>query len=213
MMENMKKFNLTGTLLKVIIGVVLIAAVTSCTDDDDNDIFNRNDSKFLSLMHAMMDTMEMMTMTGDPDNDFAMMMREHHGGAINMANQELEDGNDSTMIQMARKIITEQSKEKMQLDSFLNAHPPAVMDTTLHHKASEVMDIMIKNADLQELNGDADHDFAILMIQHHQAAMDMADLEIHYGKSAKLKSIAEKTKMDQQKEIMELQDWLLDEKD
>ena len=39
--------------------------------------------------------MESMKMTGDTDRDFATMMKAHHQGAIDMAQMELQNGNDA----------------------------------------------------------------------------------------------------------------------
>ncbi len=79
-------------------------------------------------MKAMMkennDKMTTMSMTGKPDVDFAMMMRIHHQGAIQMSEAELKDGKDPEMKKMARKIISDQKKEIAQIDRFLakNGH-------------------------------------------------------------------------------------------
>ena len=80
-------------------------------------------------MQAMMkdgnDKMSAMKMTGNADVDFAMMMRIHHQGAIDMAQAELRDGKAPEMRKMARDIIAAQKKEIAQLDRFLakNGHP------------------------------------------------------------------------------------------
>ena len=63
--------------------------------------------------------MSSMRMTGDPDVDFATMMREHHKGALSMAEAELKNGKDAGMRDMAKKIIAAQKKEIAQFDSFL----------------------------------------------------------------------------------------------
>lgn len=82
-------------------------------------------------MKAMMDEghkqMMSMPMGGKPDVDFAMMMREHHMGAVKMAQWQLEHGKDQKMKDMARKIIADQKKEIAQFDQFLaqNGHKPS----------------------------------------------------------------------------------------
>jgi len=58
-------------------------------------------------------------MTGDPDIDFAMMMRIHHQGAVDMAQAELRDGRNPQMRKMAQDIIAAQKTEIAQLDKFL----------------------------------------------------------------------------------------------
>lgn len=84
-------------------------------------------------MKAMMkdnnDKMSSMAMTGNSDVDFAMMMRIHHQGAIDMAQAELRDGKDAQMRKMAKDIIAAQKKEIAQFDKFLakNGHPVGKM--------------------------------------------------------------------------------------
>ena len=50
--------------------------------------------------------------------------------------------------------------------------------------------------------GDADFDFAAMMIPHHQGAIDMALAELRYGKNEKLRRIAQEIVVDQQQEIV-----------
>lgn len=77
-------------------------------------------------MKAMMkennEKMTSMQMTGDQDVDFAMMMKMHHQGAIEMAEQELKMGKEPQMKKMAKDIIAAQKKEIAQFDKFLAKH-------------------------------------------------------------------------------------------
>ena len=77
------------------------------------------------MMKDNNDKMSSMQMTGNSDVDFAMMMRMHHQGAIDMAQAELRDGKAPEMRKMAKDIIAAQKKEIAQLDRFLakNGHP------------------------------------------------------------------------------------------
>jgi uncharacterized protein (DUF305 family) len=72
-------------------------------------------------MMGMMKNMESMKPTGDIE-DFAMMMKAHHQGAIDMAQLELKKGKDEKLHKMARKIIDAQRKEIKQLDEWLAKH-------------------------------------------------------------------------------------------
>ena len=49
--------------------------------------------------------------------------------------------------------------------------------------------------------GDADHDFLVMMIPHHQAAIDMAQTELKYGKNPNLRAMARQIVKTQQAEI------------
>ena len=70
-------------------------------------------------MKGMMKNMESMKMSGDVDKDFAMMMKVHHQGAIDMAQMELKSGKDAKMRAMAKGIIKAQQKEIKEFDRWL----------------------------------------------------------------------------------------------
>jgi uncharacterized protein (DUF305 family) len=73
-------------------------------------------------------------------------------------------------------------------------------------KASmERMDNGMRSA---SMNGDVDHDFATMMIPHHQGAIDMAEAELLYGKNPVMRRLAEEIVVDQQSETQAMQLWL-----
>jgi uncharacterized protein (DUF305 family) len=58
------------------------------------------------------------------------------------------------------------------------------------------------------MNGNVDHDFASMMIPHHQGAIDMAKAELIYGKNPVMRRLAQEILVDQQSEIDAMQLWL-----
>ena len=58
------------------------------------------------------------------------------------------------------------------------------------------------------MNGNADHDFASMMIPHHRGAIDMAKAELIYGKDPLMRRLAQEILVDQQSEIDAMQLWL-----
>ena len=56
--------------------------------------------------------------------------------------------------------------------------------------------------------GDADQDFVSHMMPHHQAAIDMAEIELRYGSDPKLKQLAARIIAAQQHEIAFMQAWM-----
>jgi uncharacterized protein (DUF305 family) len=60
---------------------------------------------------------------------------------------------------------------------------------------------------MMEPSGDPDKDFAMMMIPHHQGAIDMAKVELQYGKDQQLRAMAEKIIAAQEAEIAELKKW------
>ena len=53
--------------------------------------------------------------------------------------------------------------------------------------------------------GDPDRDFAAVMIPHHQGAIDMAKLELQFGKSPVLRRLAQGIVVEQLQEIEVMQ--------
>ncbi|HEX2831049.1 MAG TPA: DUF305 domain-containing protein [Burkholderiales bacterium] len=74
------------------------------------------------MMQGMKE-MQSMKPTGDFDRDFATMMRHHHQQGVRMAEQELKNGKDKKMRDMAQKIIDSQKKEIAEFDEWLKANP------------------------------------------------------------------------------------------
>lgn len=83
-------------------------------------------------------------------------------------------------------------------------------DTMSHdHMNSGIMSSMqptMQKMQGMNMTGDFDVDFANMMIEHHQGALDMAQMEISGGKDEKMKSMAHKILTDQKKEQQELRD-------
>ena len=71
-----------------------------------------------SMMMGM-EGMQKMSMSGDTDKDFAMMMKMHHQQALNMAEMQLAHGKSPEMKTMAKQIIVAQKKEIAQFDKWL----------------------------------------------------------------------------------------------
>lgn len=58
------------------------------------------------------------------------------------------------------------------------------------------------------MNGSVNHDFASVMIPHHQGAIDTAKAELIYGKDPVIRRLAQEILIDQQSEIDAMRLWL-----
>lgn len=67
------------------------------------------------------------------------------------------------------------------------------------------MDREMRNA---PMTGEPDHDFAAMMIPHHQGAIDMAKAELLYGKDPVLRRLAQEIIVTQNAEIQVMQQQL-----
>ena len=83
--------------------------------------------------------------------------------------------------------------------------PAAAQFMQAMNASMESMDRQMGSA---PMNGDVDHDFAAMMIPHHQGAIDMAKAELIYGKDPVMRRLAQEILVDQQSEIDAMQLWL-----
>ncbi|HUC82331.1 MAG TPA: DUF305 domain-containing protein [Flavisolibacter sp.] len=160
----------------------------------------------MDMMNKNMQEMKAMQSTGNPDNDFAAMMKTHHMGATEMAQAEVAQGTDAEMKAMAQKMIDAQQQEISELNSFLSGHAAHEGGNAFHKEVMAQMNDM--KMDMNH-SGSFDKQFAQMMIPHHQSAIDMSKAYLKSGgHEEKLKTMANKIIADQQKEIGELQAWL-----
>lgn len=157
-----------------------------------------------NAMSNMMDQMKSMKPTGDPDYDFAMMMKHHHQGAVQMSKAELNGGTDETMKQQAQKIIDDQQQEIAELDKFLqNSKPSGNSDF-----GQRSMSMMTDMGSIKMESSSLDAMFASMMIPHHQDAVKMSQEYLKVGKNENIKKIAQNIIKTQPHEVQEFQQWL-----
>jgi uncharacterized protein (DUF305 family) len=72
----------------------------------------------------------------------------------------------------------------------------------------KAMDTMHEAMGKIEYTGDPDIDFARGMIPHHQAAIDMAKVQLEFGKDPEIRKLSEDIIKAQEGEIKQLNEWL-----
>lgn len=82
---------------------------------------------------------------------------------------------------------------------------PAEKSTMPMHEAMEGMH---KKMSSMTMSGKPDMDFAVMMVVHHQAAIDMAKAELASGKDPVMLAMAGKIIAAQGKEIAQLEAWM-----
>ena len=85
------------------------------------------------------------------------------------------------------------------------AEQPANPSETGYKRA---MDVMHESMSKMKYSGNADVDFVRGMIHHHQAAIDMAKIELVHGKDPEIRKLAEDIISAQEKEIDLMEAWL-----
>jgi uncharacterized protein (DUF305 family) len=195
---------------KLMFMVLFSFAVAACENivDDGNGNGTGKDNHLMLTMQDMSKSIANVKATNDPDQDFAVKMRIHHKGAIDMANYELLRGDDKEVKDFADSIVKAHTLEIAQLDSFLNSHTVKVDSVNgkefLNESKQAIakMDSLIK---VRSLNGDVDHNFLVLVIEHHRSGVELADAEISSGQDAGLKALVTKLRQGAVGEIGQLQ--------
>lgn len=77
-----------------------------------------------------------------------------------------------------------------------------------HEEMHAAMTSMCEGMDSMQMTGSIDHDFLLMMIPHHQSALDMAKAYLKEGVAPEIRAMAESVIAAQQKEIEEMQTWL-----
>ena len=181
--------------------------VSNMNKDTMNNHSVNDGSNLMGSMSSMMVKMKAVQMTSDFDIDFATLMIQHHQGAVDMSQQELNTGQDVKMKEMAQRIIDMQTKDIADLRTFISSYKPSGMkhgEGELQQSISE-MDSKMKT---MMMSGDFDKDFAAMMMQHHKDGVAMAKKELSNGMSDKLKKMAQAHITSAEKDITAFQNWL-----
>ncbi|MEJ7625221.1 MAG: DUF305 domain-containing protein [Ferruginibacter sp.] len=180
--------------------------VAGTTDTMNNMNMSGSNMSIMGIMDKSMQDMKAMKSSGNPDNDFAGMMKMHHMSAIEAAQVELSKGTDATIKTMAQKMLDDQQREVADFNTFISGHDAHGGGDGFHKDAMALMSKMNMPMD----NGASiDKQFVTMMIPHHQGAIDMSKAYIKSGAhEVKMKAMANNIIVSQQKEIKELQAWL-----
>ena len=73
---------------------------------------------------------------------------------------------------------------------------------SFHRLMNQAMTVMDQGMKQAPMAGNPDHDFAAMMIPHHQGAIDMAKAELLHGKDPVLRRLAQEIIVTQQQEIV-----------
>ncbi len=165
--------------------------------------------EYVQSMGQMHHAMIMASEEQDPDIAFVKGMIPHHQGAIDMAKIQLKYGQVSEIRQLAEQILKAQQPEIDMMNQWLSSYQSTQADNNAPHiKAyQQIMgshDVMMSGT--QDPN--ADVAFVKGMIPHHQGAIDMAKIQLEYGKNEQMRKLAQDIIDAQQAEIDFMNQWL-----
>ena len=167
---------------------------------------------YTKSMTAMHDEMMVGMGYNDPDTAFAKGMLGHHRGAVDMAKIELKYGTDEVMRKLAQEVIDAQQLEIDIMNKWLASHPDAAKPkpetTDMQMAYANGMDAMHGEMMAGIADPVADMAFARGMLAHHVGAVDMAKVQLKYGKDEEMRKLAEQIIAAQQPEIELMQSWI-----
>ena len=136
----------------------------------------------------------------DADNEFLRSMVDHHEGLVQMATAAMTKASKSTTQGDAHNLHTKQAAERdsmvaMLRSAYSDSHTPMVMEKNRAQSDS-----------LQRLSGaEYDRTFYRLVVDHHREGIAMIDSMLSRLTKPEVKSMAEKMRADQQKEIAQFE--------
>jgi uncharacterized protein (DUF305 family) len=184
-------------------GVCLLAACGSkppLPDDSHSGGSSTVDTAAAAVSQSGMASKNMAAMTGDPDHDFLRMMSDHHKGLIAMVHLTMESKENLSVKTDARQLDKKQDAELEKMVAMLDKQ----------YKDDYTPKIIPDNQQMvDELKGkfgrDYSRTFLANVIKHHEQAVKMIDDYLPTARNAEVKSMAEKMKADQTKEIAKFQ--------
>jgi uncharacterized protein (DUF305 family) len=139
---------------------------------------------------------------------FLSMMIVHHQGAVEMSEWILERTERPELRETAEAIIASQEAEIEMMSEWLQGYEqdsdPEMVETMPEMMRSD-NDMMMQEMMAYE---DADIGFLTMMTEHHQGAIDMAQLALTRATRAELRTLSRDIITQQAEEIHDFQEWL-----
>jgi uncharacterized protein (DUF305 family) len=200
-MENLMRKTLAAIALLATAGLTL----TACGDNPDGDATSSTDSA---------------AAFNDADVNFARLMIPHHEQAIEMAQMAQGRASSGEVLELAESIEAAQGPEIETLQTWLEAWGEEVtsdgmggmdhgdMGDDFGGAMSGMMDEDEMNGLMEASGADWDRMFLEMMIEHHEGAVEMAEVEVDQGESPDAVALAAKIISDQRTEITQMQQLL-----
>lgn len=210
-------------LIVAIVAIVAIAGVSiyAISNNDDEMMGNNNmmgnNSSQQSSSNGLVDMnsadYKMYSELNGEDYDrlFIANMIEHHRGAVDMAKLAQTNAKHQELKDMAENIISAQSKEIADMESWQTAwgYPVSSGEMMMDHSSMGMMtDMGQMTEDLKGLSGDEfDKAFLSSMIEHHQSAINMAYPGQTNAKHDEVKKLTNAIVDAQSSEIAQMKQW------
>jgi len=161
---------------------------------------------YLIMMDTMMVRMNQAPKGKTAEQEFLLQMIPHHQGALAMAQYEITQGKNFEMIQLAKSILAEQQSELTTIQFLLKQseeNSVIISSNFLKSMDQSMLSMMGKMPSADKLK-DIDRAFAMVMLPHHTAAIDMAKCLLAQGKDQQILAFAKMLISNEQIEIQQM---------
>ncbi len=184
-------------------------ASSAVTPDKAPPAHSPGDVEMVAAMKGLSAATPAIKMTGQVDTDFMLLMIPHHDAGIAMSSAEADFGEHKELKDMAVLDVHDQTKDNRDMRSYLQ-HPARANPAAAPTAETAMLAAMTKMSQSMKgmkLNGKQDHDFIIMMIPHHEAAIAMAEIELKHGSDPRVKKVAQGVFDGQSKDVRDMKKW------
>lgn len=197
----------SAAVLSLLASVVLPGALAQGSSPQ----LSPGDVEMMDAMDGMKPATDQAKLTGYVDRDFMLLMIPHHDAGIAMSSSEEGFGEHKDLKNMAIVDVSAQQKDNREMREYLKeptkAEKPTSADATAGSELIAAMQKMNQAMTGMRLTGNQDHDFIMMMIPHHEAAIAMSQTELKYGTDPRVKKVAQGVIDGQTKDVHDMTAW------
>lgn len=179
------------------------------------DTIVQHKNSFGTAVRQMMNDMNQLPLTGDPDRDFALLLKSHHQGGIDLAQAQLRIGTDNALKDVAQQIVQTQKPEVESLQAYLDSiktgpfrSRPGNEDLNSgFNKIIKDHKAMMWDMSKMDTSMTPDHYFVAVMVPHFQSGIFLAEGYLSHGQSTQLQQLARETIRKQRQHTDRFQEW------
>ena len=153
-------------------------------------------TSLLTPMQLMMDKLKKLQPTGDADFDYGFQVKIHTQGEQDLLKQEIQNGKDSSLRQMAQTLLTATQADMNTIDATLKEIRPSRPNQNFvqaQNRNIQAMALKFQQGGTEaKLTSDFDKNFVTVLLDHRQDTIDLATTYLQYGKNDNLRAYAQK---------------------
>ncbi len=221
--------NLSALVLSILISASLFSCNNSASDPNNTnsrigydslseagDTLTQHAGAFSTAIHHVVNDINQIPVTGNADRDFAILLKSHYQGEVDLAQAELKNGKDDALKRMAKHISGVQKNEITSLEHFLDSVKKGPLSVssdknnkdTGFGKVIATLKSMMWDMSKMDTAMVADKQFVVVMIPHLQSAVYLSEGYLKFGKDALLTQKATEIIPRKKKQIEELRKWM-----